>query len=113
MIDGVPLGIWYCRPCAQMRPFISFAADPDKRDPNLAECEWCGFVFGKKIDQGRTDEHTGRRITVVEGVLSEEVIARGRQRLRDQQVSVRRRMGIPLRAPRELTNELKRRRGGM
>lgn len=112
MIDGIPLGIWHCRVCKMRTKFLTFETDPDKRDPNLAECELCGFVFGRKIDQMRVDPTTGLRTTVVEGVLSPETIERGRRRLRDEQTQIRKRLGIPLHAPRALTQELLRRRGG-
>lgn len=111
MIEEIPVGIFKCRDCARLTTFY-FEGDRNNVDADLAECECCGFAFGKALDEYGSVDASGRRVTTVVQVLSDEVKEEGMRLYVEQGIEMRRNMGIPVFAPpRPVVREILRRRG--
>lgn len=94
----------HCRVCFEMTNFIAY--EPDTTDPDLFECERCGFQWGKAI---KMTEYSPDG--TVESVLSPDVVAKGAERYADHERRLRLRHGIPMRLSPKVRNELRRRSG--
>lgn len=104
------MGIFWCRDCHRYTLFTTTEADPNKRDADLAECEVCGFHFGKRIDQLQGDPRTGKPGLVLP-TLSEEARREGIARLVQFGDRQRASAGIPKSVSAGVVSELVRRRG--
>ena len=95
------IGLLFCPDCHDQKKFGHF--DVSVQDPDFAECEACGYSFGKSIDETAP---VGRGVV---GRLSAKTVEAGWARYAKQDRVFRLENGIPLTFTPEVRKELERR----
>ena len=100
-------GIWYCPSpsCMCKREFVTF--DHNVKDPDLAECDHCGYVYGKAVDETQTDPNLQ-----VKPRLDRGVVAAGLAEYKAKLAERRKVLGLPDKGlPDPIRREYQRRQG--